>query len=114
MIWKSIVTRGACVALACGMLSAALAQDDELDVTMRVLDDISEIEGVILSIGAERTQTQDELQAADSRSAAATDAEESALPDLSSRDLDVVAEVDRDEDAETALEDFDIPEDLDL
>lgn len=53
------VARAAAVLIACGPLSLALADADGFDVTMEVLDDISDIDAVILSLEIQDQREED-------------------------------------------------------
>jgi hypothetical protein len=83
---------------------AAFAQDD-VEVTLQVLDDVSDIEGVILSI--------EEESAPDTGDADAP--EQEGTPDRAPREDEATdepldRELDREDEGEGGVEDFDVPE----
>ena len=94
-------------ALVCGC-GPALAQGGDLSgVTMRVLDDVSDVDTVILALDASRGEAEegaDEPQPADTRPAAGTD--EDRLDER--RDRIELHDPDDDERSEGKLEDSDV------
>jgi len=111
---KSMVLRAVFV-LACVVASSAFGQDDKLEVTMRVLDDVREIDGVFLSIDNELdsevgdTQTTDRENGVDHN-----DSEEGAAEGEGGDDVGVDDGADfdteDDEHAEGEIEDHDVEE----
>jgi len=106
---KSLLIGCAALILASGTTSQLFAQSHELDVTMRVLDDVSDI----VSIDRESLDEGSDRQPVDSRATeSATD--ESAFGEASGDELDFESELDREEESEGEVEDFDVPEDIEL
>ena len=98
-----------CVALAfalsCGVAQTALAQDD-LDVTMRVLDDVKDVDAVILAIEEGKAVRDGKHRDSEHRDNASAD-EHKAAPD-GHDDLD---EGDTDH-GDGKYEDHDVPSDV--
>ena len=115
---KSVSIGSATLILACGIVPQVFAQSDELEVTMQVLDDVSDIDGVILSIDPEPPLSEDQDRQAVQRRPVDQAADESAPAererDPARDDLDLDSELDREEESEGELEDFDFPEDVEL
>jgi hypothetical protein len=108
---KSLLIGSAALILASGPISQLFAQSERLDVTMRVLDEVSDVDGVILSIDPAPVDEEPDGQLARNRTPeAATD--ESAFPAPS--ELGLESDLDREEDSEGEIEDFDVPEDIEL
>jgi hypothetical protein len=90
-----------------GISLVALAQSDGLEVTLQVLDDVSDISGVLMAVE----------QAADRRAPEARPAEErpragngpAPMPAPADRESALGRELDREEESESELEDFDVP-----
>jgi hypothetical protein len=110
---KSLLIGSAALILACGPVSQPFAQTDGLDVTLRVLDDLSDIDGVILSIDREPRDEESDRQPADGGAPEAATVE-SAFAEASGDELGLESELDREEDSEGEIEDFDVPEDIEL
>ena len=84
----------------------ALAQNDELEVTLRVLDDVSEIEGVVLAIEEDSEQA----PAGERDVPRGEETPEEGVEQSEPADLEF--ELDREEESEGELQDFDVPEDF--
>ena len=95
-------------ALACGCGSAFAQGGDLSGVTMRVLDDLSDVDTVILELDANRGEGEegDEAQAADAERPAGESAEEDRLDER--RDRKDLHHPDDDERSEGKLEDHDV------
>ena len=50
---------GLLLTFGCALSQGAFAQDDELEVTLRVLDDVSDIDAVLVAIDEHRDQAED-------------------------------------------------------
>jgi hypothetical protein len=117
---KSLLTIGAALLLASSPMSGSWAQSDGFDVTMRVLDDVADVDVVIAGIdnapiGDQPEQQSDEREPAESSSAEAAGAETPRAAPLGSPRrgaLGLESELDREEEGEGEIEDFDVPEDI--
>jgi hypothetical protein len=94
--------------LLCCMSLAAFGQGG-LEVTLQVLDDVSGIDGVMMTI--ERASRGDEEVPAE-KGEQQRPAQGEELP--AARESDLGRELDREEESEGELDDFDVPEDVDL
>jgi hypothetical protein len=105
-------------ALALGSLPALAQNGDLAGVTMRVLDDLSDVDAVVLELDANRGQSEEDAAANREREAADTDdgARATAGGDANAegerraerRERDALHEPDTDERAEGRLEDRDV------
>jgi hypothetical protein len=117
---KSLLTIGAALVLASSPMAGSWAQSDGLDVTVRVLDDVSDVTAVIAGIdnppiGDQPGQQADEREPGESSSAEAAGAETpraAPLGSLRRGALGLESELDREEEGEGEIEDFDVPEDI--
>jgi hypothetical protein len=89
-------------------VSAGAFAQSGLEVTLQVLDDISDIDGVIMAI--ERTSRRDE-EAAEAKSPRQPPPQSEELP--AARESRLGQEFDREEESEGELDDFDVPDDID-
>jgi hypothetical protein len=98
------------VGVAVGLLvlaSPAFAQDDdELEVTLQVLDDVEDIDGVVLSVGDEESAEAE----SEEREAAEDASDGPALGREDDDEADEDFESERDEDSEGRVEDREIEE----
>jgi hypothetical protein len=112
---KPLLAAGAVLVVASGLAAHAVAQNGALDPTMQVLDDVRDAERVVDSIEEERP-TAGERPTARDRQAPPPAEERRAAPrgEQGREPLELEADVDRDEEGESELEDYDLPEDVDL
>jgi hypothetical protein len=100
-------------AFAIGFGQAAWAGDD-LDVTMRVLDDVTGIDAVLLSVdnGVESEHgdaSQHDGEPADRSGHDADTTDHADQPDLQPHDFDAAGDLDLEDHSEQAIEDHDVP-----
>lgn len=98
---------GGALALIFGCLSlGALAQNDGLEVTLQVLDDISAISGVLMAVEqvADRREPEGRPAQRPEKDSPAP------APSAANRESALGRELDREEESESELEDFDVPE----
>jgi hypothetical protein len=83
----------------------AFAQEDDVEVTLQVLDDVSDVEGVVLAVEEEPvTEARDTEGAEQPVSPQRAPREEEEADEALNRELD------REDEAESEVEDFDVPE----
>jgi hypothetical protein len=88
---------------------AAFAQQDDVEVTLRVLDDVSDVEGVVLSIEEESESDTGDAEAQEQAGAEdLASREEEETDETPDRELD--RELNREDGSEGGVEDFDVPE----
>jgi hypothetical protein len=110
---KPLLAGSVALALASGIAGNAFPQNGELDFTMQVLDDVRDVGRVMASIEREGRAAAERPQAARSRTAPTQ--EGSAPEQPVNRDaLEMQTDVDRDEEGEGELEDYDLEEDLEV
>jgi hypothetical protein len=104
MKWMSAIG-SILVVSAFGVASSAYAQDGGLDVTMRVLDDVSDVDGVVLDLGGDVEGDREADERGDARADSRPD--EDRRDGDGEREHDAVDDGDREERAEGGLEDHD-------
>jgi hypothetical protein len=116
MIGKPLLAGSAALFLASVMAPSVAAENGELDVTMKVVDDARDVQRVVDSIGRDRSAPSErEPAAAASPRTARTEEPRPAAQPAPNRDvLEMKADVDRDEESEGELEDYDLEEDLEV
>jgi hypothetical protein len=105
MKWMSAIG-SALVVGALGLASNAHAQEGGLDVTMRVLDDVSEVDGVVLDLSSDVESDRESDERGDTR-ADGGDRPDEDRRSGDERDHDVLDDGDREERAEGGIEDHD-------
>ena len=108
---KSLLTIAAALVLASSPMSQSWAQSDGLEVTMRVLDDVSDVAVVIASIDNQPLGDQPDQQS-EERGPSESSANEPARAQDAREELGLESEFDREEESEGEIEDFDVPEDI--
>ncbi len=110
---KPLLAGSVAFALASGIAGNAFAQNGELDFTMQVLDDVRDVGRVMASIEREGRAAAERPRGPAPRTAPTEAGEARAQPE--NRDaLEMKADVDRDEQSEGELEDYDLEEDLEV
>lgn len=108
---KSLLSIGAALILASSLMPQSWAQSDGLDVTMRVLDDASDIAVVIASIDNQPLGAQPD-QPSEERGPSESSASGPARAQDPRGELGLESEFDREEESEAEIEDFDAPDDV--
>lgn len=99
--------RAAAAALLAGISFVALAQSSGLEVTLQVLDDVSDIEGVLLAVEQAVDSREPRARAAEDRPQAENGPVRT--PASADRESALGRDLDREDESEGEIEDFDLP-----